>query len=100
MNLKKIAFSVLLYSFSFIQCMELVPSHNHEQITDTGLQKLIEQVNKVSLNIVTIIKQKAEHDNILFIPKNIGPFLQLTQKEIDNLFLANIEHDDLRPLLL
>lgn len=75
--------------------MEITPA-----IPDTCLQKLIGIANNDSLDIVTIIKDYAYYKNISLNHDTLKSLLNLNQKQIDTLFLENIENNALRPIFL
>jgi len=94
MHIKTTLYTSLLCSFFVIHCMETTVA----SITDNSLQKLITSVNESSLNMVDMVKRHIEH--IEYTPKNMSLVLRLNQEQIDSLFLANVQDDDLRPLFL
>lgn len=104
MNLNKIISFTLLYTFSLTQCMEITLVENksveNNIVPDIHLQKLIGNLNRNSLNVVNIVKEHSHTIQKELTPDNIPLVLNLNQKQIDDLFLATVEDDDLRPLLL
>jgi len=98
MNIKQIISITLLYTFSCIQCMEIASTEN-KAVTDIHLQKLIKNVNDISLNIVNIVKEHSHNIQQELTPNNMPLVLNLNQKQIDDMFLATVKDNDLRSLL-
>lgn len=99
MNIATSIYALFLCSFSFVHCMELTTTDT-PQFSDTDLQIIIETVNKSSINIVNTIKKQAKRNKIELIPENLSSLLKLTQQQLDSMFLANVENDNVRPLII
>ena len=98
MNINQISSILLLSTFSLMQCMEITPVEK-KAVSDDHLQKLISNANKVSLNIVNIVKEHSRAMQQELTPENISLVLNLNKKQIDDIFLATVQDDDLRQLL-
>ncbi len=98
MNVKAIIQISLLWSFSFAHSMDLVKSDNNT-VTDASLQKLIKNINNSSLQIVDLLKILTKLQNFSLTPQTMGLFFNLDQEKINEIFLANIEDDELRLLM-
>jgi ankyrin repeat protein len=90
------SFSLTLHS---MQVEDVVPL-SARTVDDASLQQLIKVVNNSSLSVVNFIKKVAEHNNIPLTPEKIKPLLKLDQEQLDFMFLAHVDNDCLRPLLL
>ncbi len=94
----------LLFFFSFsgiLHCMEIEDVQKTQNtVDDASLQQLIKVVNNSSLSMVNFIKKVAEHNNIPLTPEKIKPLLRLDQEQVDYMFLAHVDNDALRPMLL
>jgi ankyrin repeat protein len=96
MNIATTMYTLFLCSFSFLHGMEPTTP----KISDEELQIVIAEVNKSSLNIVNAIKKNAHQKKIKLIPQNLTSVFKLTQQQLDNMFLDNIENDTMRPLFI
>lgn len=91
---------LLLSSFSLLHGMESTIIPKDLPASDTTLQKLITAINDSSLNIVNIIKKNAQDNYVQLNSHTIKSFLNIDKKIINQIFLANIEDDELRPFML
>ena len=89
----------LLLSFSLTHCMNETEQTNNI-INDAGLQQIIKHVNNSSLSIVNIVKKHAQQKNKSLTSENIKSLLLLEPKDINAIFLANVENDNIRQLML
>lgn len=99
MKIATTIYALFFCSFSFLNCMESTQTDS-SPFSDADLKIVIEEVNRSSNNIVKIIKKNAQQKKTKLLPQNVSSLLKLTQAQLDSMFLANVENNELRPLLI
>ncbi len=94
----KMYVSCMLIACATASCMELELKKDPAP-SDIVLQKLIQQSNSCSLCMVKIFKEHVEQHGKTITSANMGSLLDLDKSAINQLFLENIDDEEMRRFL-
>lgn len=63
---------------------------NSNILSDQDLQCIVTHINTAHLNVINLIKKSAEKENTPFTARGLSSLLQLSQEEINDIFLNSI----------